>query len=262
MKQTIFLGIILLFISCTSQVQKSNFYEFSEIKKIEVVKGFPGEKVSMQQNFEGKLITDLNSHENIGPTKFMKSHRVLIYKQNGEIDTLRTNGEIFVGKNNTFKVKENLLDKYILKPFFDFNELIHYRIEIDENKLLEREEGDLTIIERLQNDLIIMDKPEVVSDTSFISQLEKIGFKKNIVTKTKFARINNIFSVKQPKESIAYSCIAVFRDILVFKKNNKVIGIAKICFSCDQNRIVGTKMETVNFGQDGDYSKLHKILNE
>lgn len=262
MKLTLFLSTILILISCNSSVQKSNFYEFSEIEKIEVFKGFPGEKVSMKQNFERKLIADLNNHENIGPTKFQKSYRILIHKKNGETDTLRTNGKIFVGHKTTFEVKENLLDKYILKSFFDFDELIHFQIEIDENKLLEREEDNLTITERLQNDLIIMEKPEALSDTSFISQLEAIGFKKNIVSKKKFDRINNIFSVKQPKESVAYSCIAVFRDILVFKKNSKIVGIAKICFSCDQNRIVGTEMETINFGQDGDYNELHKILNE
>jgi len=262
MKLIQFLVFILVFISCNSRVEKSNFYEFSEIEKIEVYKGFPGEKIKMQENYEKKLITGINSHENINPTKFMKPYRVLIYKKDGEIDTLRTNGEIFVGKKNTFKVTENLIDKFILKPFFDFDELNHYRIEIDENVLLDREGSNLTKDEKLQNDLIIMDKPEKISDTSFISKLEKIGFKKSSISNSKFDRINNIFSVKQPKESIAYSCIAVFRDILVFKKNNKIIGIAKICFSCDQNRIIGTEKETINFGQDGDYSELYKILNE
>ena len=251
-----------MFFSCGSSEMKSNSYQFLEIEKIEVYKGFPGEKVSMQQNYERGLITGLNSHENIGPTKFMKPYRLLIYKKSGEIDTLRTNGKIFVGKKNTFKVKENLIDKYILKPFFDFDELNHYKIEIDENELLEREEDNLTKDEKLQNDLIIMDKPDNISDTSFIRQLEKIGFNKNIVSEAKFEKINNIFSVKQPKESVAYSCIAVFRDILVFKKNNKIVSIAKICFSCDQNRILGTEKETINFGQEGDYGKLWKILNE
>ena len=174
MKLTLLLSTILILISCNSSVQKSNFYEFSEVEKIEVFNGFPGEKVSMKQNFERKLIADLNNHENIGPRKFQKSYRILIHKKNGKTDTLRTNGKIFKGHKKTFEVKENLLDKYILKSFFDFDELIHFQIDIDENKLLEREEDNLTITERMQNDLIIMEKPEALSDTSFISQLETI----------------------------------------------------------------------------------------
>ena len=56
------------------------------------------------------------------------------------------------------------------------------------------------------------------------------------------------------------ACIPVFRDILIFKKNNKSIGIAKICFECEKSHIVGTNKNIENFGQCGDFSKLMNIL--
>ena len=147
--------------------------------------------------------------------------------------------------------------------FFDFDELIHYRIEIDENVLLQKE-GDKNISpeEQLQIDLIIMDEPNSINDTSFVAELEKIGFEKNQIEKNQFEKINEIFKEKEVDEAIAYACIAVYRDILIFKKNNKITGMAKICFSCDQNRMYGTPANTVNFGQEGDYAKLNKLLNK
>ena len=66
--------------------------------------------------------------------------------------------------------------------FFDFDELIHYRIEIDENVLLQKE-GDKNISpeEQLQIDLIIMDEPNSINDTSFVAELEKIRFENTTV---------------------------------------------------------------------------------
>lgn len=159
------------------------------------------------------------------------------------------------GKNNSEIEKGNY--------FFDFNELDHYRIEIDETVLLEKEgDKNLSPEEQLQIDLIIMDMPESIDDTSFVAQLENIGFKKAQVEKSQVEKINEIFKEKEVDEAIGYACIAVYRDILIFKKNNKIIGMAKVCFSCDHNRIYGTTANTINFGQEGDYAMLNKILNE
>ena len=65
---------------------------------------------------------------------------------------------------------------------------------------------------------------------------------------------------KSTLENIATACIHVYRDILIFKKEGKVIGTAKICFDCMSKQIKGTTANTENFGQDGDYEKLEKIL--
>ena len=40
------------------------------------------------------------------------------------------------------------------------------------------------------------------------------------------------------------------------------MGTAKICFSCNANQIKGTNANTENFGQEGDFEKLEKILRK
>lgn len=77
----------------------------------------------------------------------------------------------------------------------------------------------------------------------------------------KFKQVNETFCQRKHQESYAMTCIAVYRDILVFKKENKIIGTAKLCFSCDQNVITGTQHNTDEFGQSGDYAKLFKLLH-
>jgi len=51
-----------------------------------------------------------------------------------------------------------------------------------------------------------------------------------------------------------------FRDILVFYKNEKISGITKICFGCNESVLIGTKYNADTFGQCGVYSKLKSFL--
>ena len=134
--------------------------------------------------------------------------------------------------------------------YFDFDQVDYYSIKIDENELFALEEKkNLTQNQHLKIDIILNDKPEIISDTSFISKLTKIGFKKNIVTKNKYTELNEIFREKSHDEVYALACVHVYRDILIFKKSDSIIGIAKICFDCLGNQIIGTKVETMEFGQ-------------
>lgn len=64
------------------------------------------------------------------------------------------------------------------------------------------------------------------------------------------------------KASFAFTalCAPVYRDILVFKKNQKIVGVAKVCFGCTQNYLL--------FGETGmrdvslDYTGLEKDLDQ
>ncbi len=66
---------------------------------------------------------------------------------------------------------------------------------------------------------------------------------------------------KPVSEILEGFCLPVFRDILIFKKRHKVIGIVKICFGCEKAVIVGSQANTIGFGQDGDFQKLKKLLD-
>lgn len=147
------------------------------------------------------------------------------------------------------------------KPYFDYDEIDHYHASMEEDSVMALDTiPNRSKEDQLKLDIIINKIPKNINDTEFIKSLEKIGFEKSIIKPHNFKKINEIFIEKTVNEILEYACVAVYRDILVFKKKEKIVGIAKICFDCHQKQIVGTKAITENFGQDGDYEKLQQIL--
>lgn len=155
--------------------------------------------------------------------------------------------------------KEN--SKIIKEPFFVFDKVEHYKLAdstgIDEfHKYRNNSALDSFRLGVVRNEI-----PNSLSDSSFIEKLQKIGYSDITVPEEKFQILNEIFSEKKVKNTVDYACVPVYRDILIFKKENKISGIAKICFECLQHRIYGTKKSTEEFGGDGDYQRLDSLLN-
>lgn len=149
------------------------------------------------------------------------------------------------------------------KKFFTYDEITHYSIIYDGLKLLVlNEQQRLSALDSLKLRVITGYIPKDNNDLFFIEKLEELGYTKKPVAKSEFEAIDNIFSEKKVKENITTACIPIYRDILLFKMQNKVIGTAKICFECRQHHITGTIANTNNFGQDGDYEKLQRILHK
>ncbi len=147
-------------------------------------------------------------------------------------------------------------------PYFQFDKIEHYYLNIEEDKIWDIEKKkSKTDKEKRQLDLLIEYTPDKLSDTSVLKDIGKLGFVRKEIPTNKFEQINEVFCQRNHGETLAMKCIAVYRDILVFKKNNKIIGTAKICFDCDQNVIAGTEVNTDDFGQSGDYGKLYKLLH-
>jgi hypothetical protein len=173
----------------------------------------------------------------------------------------------FFACNTTNEKKGEAIDnskktkQVIEKKFFDFDAIDYHMSDFDESKI-----GDLydkqskSEINSFKIGIILGDLPKNISDLSFIDKLQKIGYKKSLVDKSKFNEINKIFVEKTVKENFVTACIYIYRDILIFKKNDKVVGTAKICFGCMANQITGTNANTENFGMDGDYEKLADLL--
>jgi len=162
-------------------------------------------------------------------------------------------------ENETSKIEQEFIPKFG-ENFFDYDAILHYKNKLDSIDNIVANETN-SKLDKLKYDIILGDKPNKIVDTNFVINMEKIGFVKSSVDKNKFPVINKIFIEKTVNESVDYACIAVYRDILIFKKKEKIIGIAKICFECNKNQVVGTNKNTENFGQDGDYEKLDKVLN-
>ncbi len=147
------------------------------------------------------------------------------------------------------------------KKFFTYDEILHYVDANGQGELSSlMDKVHLTADESLKFDLLAGDTPKNISDTSFIRKLEKIGYTKRNVGKEKFAVIDSIFTEKTVSESWATACMINYRNILLFKRKHKTIGIARICFGCGKHQIIGTTANTKNFGFDGDFAKLDRLL--
>jgi len=94
----------------------------------------------------------------------------------------------------------------------------------------------------------------------FIKDLVGFGFVKQQVPSAKFAKINEILFNEKSKGRKATGCKPFYRDILVFRRDARLVGIAKICFECNQSYMIGIEHQTRNFGEKNDYENLEKIL--
>lgn len=150
------------------------------------------------------------------------------------------------------------------KEYFDFDKIEYYHINIDDAEIFELNDNPLkSKLDSLKNEIISNDIPQDISDLHFIDKLEEMGFKKSFVDNTsKITSIRAIFTEKSTLFSETNRCEPVYRDILIFKKQSKVVGTAKLCFDCMKSDIKGTTANTDNFGEDGDFEKLKKILKK
>ncbi|QTV06187.1 hypothetical protein [Faecalibacter bovis] len=148
--------------------------------------------------------------------------------------------------------------------YFEFNKIEYYRLDknyIDLNKDSKVINPlDTTNIAVFQFNVINTSIPLDLNNNQLQNKLKEIGFSKLEIPEKYYKDIDKIFSYKEYKESFQAMCLPSYRDILIFKKENEIIGIAKICFQCGQHAISGASGETDWFGGDGDYEKLEKIL--
>lgn len=151
--------------------------------------------------------------------------------------------------------------------FFDFDKVDHYFAPLNDDEvssLWPEDEEAVPDNVRLTLDIVEGDEPQKIPEriSVFIDKLKDIGYTKEIVDTTHIAALKDIFREKSEDPSAMFTtCIPVYRDILLFKRDGKVVGIAKICFDCVRSHIVGTEANTWNFGQHGDYGRLAKILH-
>ncbi|MDG1332223.1 MAG: hypothetical protein P8P74_07825 [Crocinitomicaceae bacterium] len=146
--------------------------------------------------------------------------------------------------------------------YFDCDQIDHYSIEIDEDVLFGRmiDSAALSENELLQQAVIIGETPTSINDTFILEDFGAIGFEKNTIHGGKLQEIKEIFKEKNHKERLVTSCVAIYRDVFVFRKNGKIVGLAKVCFGCMMRQINGTDADTFHFAQSGDYAKLESIL--
>lgn len=175
----------------------------------------------------------------------------------------------FWGCNLTTEKKSGPVDSLksskqeIGKKFFVYDAIDYYSGDFDESIIDDLYDNQSKLeLDSFKLGIILGDIPKSISDLEFINKLEKVGYKRTRIDKSKFDSIDNIFVEKSATEYMETACIYVYRDILIFKKGDKVVGTAKVCFSCMAKQIHGTTANTVYFGQEGDYVRLERILRQ
>ncbi|UOK41634.1 MULTISPECIES: hypothetical protein [Flavobacterium] len=141
------------------------------------------------------------------------------------------------------------------KAFFDFDKVEHYSNDISES-----DAENLSIKDKPSKKESILSQLLTEDDMEYTDELEKYNFKKSVINSSKLDSINKIFSENPCKTVYVTACIPVYRDIFIFKKNEKIVGKAKVCFGCRSYSIEGTKLNTENFGQCGDFERLGKLI--
>ena len=182
---------------------------------------------------------------------------ILLFSCNFKKETKAENVEM---QNVESVIKE---PKITGEKYFEYDEIEYYQNEIEEDQIEELYDNQKkSVKDSLKMGVILGEIPKSITDTNVIDNLKSFGYTKSKIEPKKFDKIDEIFTEKKHSESYATACIYIYRDILIFKRKSKIIGIAKICFGCDANVIVGTKSNTEEFGMSGDYQKLRKILTE
>jgi hypothetical protein len=146
--------------------------------------------------------------------------------------------------------------------FFNFTQVDHYSIEISELEIWNMENTDSGQVNYEFYRILSNPYPANLDDTAFIAKLEPLGYEKKKIPPSKHKQLDSLFSEKKHVDSYYFLCMPEYRDILVFRDNNDIVGIAKICFSCDQSHILGAKADTREFGMSGDFAKLGRLLYE
>lgn len=154
--------------------------------------------------------------------------------------------------------------------FFDFDQIDYYSTDIKtkdisaieyQRKKNSFEYKKISKKNALFLSILTNNYPEKIEE-NFSKQLVQYGFKKRKIDNVLYPEINTIFSEKNCNDNLDSFCIPTFRDILIFRKKDQIIGIAKICYTCHLATIIGTEKNIRNFGSCGDFRRLQEIINK
>ena len=146
-------------------------------------------------------------------------------------------------------------------PFFDSDKVDHYYLNFSEDDFTKLTSKDpSTKKEKEFWDLYMGYYPDSIPKKGFERILLDHNYKKSNLSIKQEKEIVNVFSTKDSLMNSGYACVAEYRDIFIFKKKEKTVGIAKICFKCGRFQIIGSKLDTNGFGLWSELDKLKSII--
>lgn len=158
-------------------------------------------------------------------------------------------------KNTSKVVKKEL------RPFFDSDKINHYYLNFSEDEFTKfiRKDNRTKKEEEFSN-LFTGHFPDTIPKEDFEKTLLNHNYKKSNLSIKQQNEIQDVFSEKDSLMDYGYACVAEYRDIFLFKKKEKTIGIAKICFKCSRFQITGSKINASGFGLGKELKKLKNII--
>lgn len=158
---------------------------------------------------------------------------------------------------------DDRVDRGTCRPFFQYDAVEYYSIEFSDVDLsvLEEKEKKTRKEERLL-DVLIEEYSDSLIDSKHLKGLQGLGFTKHELGAGQIDALRSIFCERVYDEFETTSCSAVWRDILLFKKQGELTGTAKICFECDQSSFNGTPRFTGQFGGSGEFNLLRRVLSQ
>lgn len=150
-------------------------------------------------------------------------------------------------------------------PFFDFDEVVHYEISILDKDIIELSKKEtLSQEDKFLRDLLYMPVPETTDEKEvFYKGLNSIHSNKYIIHSKFYVALKSIvFSEKKCNKIEFAMCGPIYRDVFIFKKEGKEIGIAKICYECGLYSFSELSSNTECFGLNNEFYELHKITEE
>ncbi|MBW8362021.1 MAG: hypothetical protein K0M56_07540 [Kaistella sp.] len=168
-------------------------------------------------------------------------------------------------KNSSEKPIQKITVEQNIQPFFDYDKIEYYHSNIDNslnglNEIYDKLEENQ--IDSLQFKVLIGNVPENNIDSGSVNKLNQIGFRKIPLSDKKQNELKVIFVAKNRKSEPKDGLKPIFTDILVFKKQNKIVGFSKLSFKYLQSIIIGSKLNSGYFPTNAEHQKIEKILTE
>lgn len=145
--------------------------------------------------------------------------------------------------------------KYFKSTNLEFDSVYHYVIADDD---VRDEVLNYNNFSALQSEIVYNDYPYNL-DIKFHNELTKVGFKKTEIENDKFSKLKEILKYDFNIKIGTKKCMTTYRDVLVFQKNNKIVGIVKICFGCGEYYPIGENLPNFNFEK---YNELEVLLKK
>lgn len=145
------------------------------------------------------------------------------------------------------------------KSPFEFDTVDHYITHDRTSIATSLHNTPVTSYDEIQmkySNILFKDLQAKNRDTLFVAELQNLDYTKVPVNSWDVKEYQSIFSQKFGNYFRENACEPYYRDVYVFRKKNKIVGISKICFDC---QIINFSSEKDYWQQFGNSDKLKKL---